>query len=216
MKRKNSQGDLGLARTIRGARIPIYIEEDDGGTPQIPSSGLLVYQDGGVFQNCAFDFCGAAAYIMRVVITVNLPRFAIAEFGLELPWESDVRWLEDPYEIGDGRSVDYRFGGKQARDFDPFERSDVLNHRADVLRMWSRGESLSGYLLGIGNTPIPDQFQARAEIPAFLIVYNQFMRGIRTPISLWRLRTKKTTQQSRPGMRRTGDVVDQPDLIVQR
>lgn len=215
MKSKSSQGDLGLARRIRATGIPIYIGEDDGGIPQIPSSGLVVYQEGGVFENYAFDFCGTAGYIMRVVITVNLPRFAIAEFGLELPWESDVRWLEDPYEIGGGRSVDYRFGGKEPL-VDGFERSEVLNHLADVRRMWSRGESLKGYLLGIGNTPIPDQFQPRAEIPAFLIVYNQFMRKIRTPISLLRLRTKKTTQQSRPGMRRTGDVVDQPDLIAQR
>jgi hypothetical protein len=188
MKRKNSQADLGLARTIRGAGIPIYIGEDDGKVPQIPSSGLLVYQEGGVFENCAFDFYGPAGYIIRAVITVNLPGFAIAGFGLELPWESEVRWLEDPCEIGSGRSVDYRFGSK---DLLEFPRSEVLNHLADVRRMWSRGESRKGYLLGIGNTPIPDQFQPRAEIPAFLIVYNQFIQEIRTPISLWTLRTKK-------------------------
>jgi hypothetical protein len=216
MKNKISQGDPALARRIRAARIPIYIGEDDGGIPQIPSSGLLVYQEGEVIENRAFDFCGTAGYIVRVVITVNLPRFAIAEFGLELPWESDVRWLQDPYEIGGGRTVDYRFGGKEPLEFDGFERSEVLNHLADVRRMWSRGQSLKGYLLGIGNERIPDQYQPGEEIPAFLIVYNQFMRGIRTPISLWTLRTKKTTKQSRSGMQRTGDVIDQPNLIAQR
>lgn len=196
MKNKIGQGDLGLARRIRAAEIPIDIGEDDGGAPRGPSSGLFVYQEGEIIENRAFDFCGTAGYIVSVAITVNLPRFAIAEFGLELPWESDVRWLEDPHEIGGGRSVDYRFGGKEAREFDGFERSNVLNHLADVRRLYSRGESLKGYLLGIGDERIPDRYQPGADIPAFLIVYDQFCRKYPSPISLWTLRTRKAVQQS--------------------
>ena len=111
MKAKTREGDLALARRIRAAGVPIYIGEDDGKGPHDPSSGLLVYQDGGVVESRAFDFYGAAGYIIRAVITVNLPKFAISGFGLELPWKSYVRWLEDPLEL-DGRSVLYRFSGK--------------------------------------------------------------------------------------------------------
>ena len=73
-----------------------YIGEDDGKAPRDPSNGLPVYLGGGVIESRAFDFYGAAGYIIRAVITINLPKFAIAGFGLELPWKSQVRWLEDP------------------------------------------------------------------------------------------------------------------------
>jgi len=154
MKNTIHQDSLALARRIRAAGIPIYVGEDDGEAPHDPSSGLLVYQDGGVIESRAFDFYGAAGYIIRIVISVNLRRFAIAGFGLELPWKSYVRWLEDPHEI-DGRSVVYRFGKEHLE----FERSQVLNHFADVRHTWSRGESLRGHLLGVGDQPIPAQFQ---------------------------------------------------------
>jgi hypothetical protein len=207
VKGKTKQDNLALARRIRAAGISIFIGEDDGEPPRDPSSGLLVYQVGGIIESRAFDFYGAAGYIIRVVVTVNLPQFAIAGFDLELPWKSSVRWLEDPLEI-DGRSLVYRFGDKR---FLEFERSQALNHFADVRRTWSRGESLRGSLLGIGDQPIPDQFQQGAMIPAFLIVYDQFWREYRSSVSLWTERTQKPVRPARSGIRRSGGLLDHPD-----
>lgn len=212
MKSKPQQGDLTLARRIRAAGIPIYIGEDDGEVPRDPPRGLLAYQEGGVTESRAFGFYGTAAYIIRAVITVNLPKFAISGFGLELPWMSYVRWLEDPIETG-GRSTVYRFGGKE---FPEFERTEVLNHYADVRRMWSRGESLKGHLLGIGNEPVPEQYRHGAIIPAFLIIYDQFSRPYRSPISLWTDRTTTAVRGVRSEARRTGGLLDRPDPIAGR
>lgn len=207
MKSKNNQNSLALARRIRAAGIPIFIGEDDGKAPHDPSSGLRVSQHGVRSESCAFDFYGTAGYVIGVVITVNLPHFAIAGFGLELPWKSYVRWLDDPLKSG-GRSDVYRFDRKY---FLEFERNRVLNHLADVQRMWSRGESLKGYLLGIGNEPIPDEFRQGAMIPAFLIIYDQFGREYRSSISLWRDRTQKPVRPVESAMRRKGGLLDHPD-----
>ena len=205
-------GNLALARRIRAAGIPIYIGEDDGDVGQDPPKGLLVYQEGGVMESRAFDFCGAAAYIIRAVITINLPKFAISGFGLELPWKGYVRWLEDPIEIG-GRPSVYRFGGNE---FPEFERSEVLNHCADVRRLRSRGASLKGYLLGIGNEPIPERYPHGVIIPAFLIIYDQFSRPHRSSVSLWTDRTARSVRGVQSEARRTGGLLDRPDPIAGR
>jgi hypothetical protein len=212
MRSKIYQGDLALARRIRAAGIPIYIGEDDAEAPRNLSRGLLVYQEGGVIESRAFDFYGGAGYIIRATITVNLPKFAIAGFGLELPWKSQIRWLEDPLEIG-GDSVVYRFGGKESLEF---ERSQVLNHFADVQRLWSRGESLRGSLLGVGNEPIPEEFRHGAMIPAFLIIHDQFLRPYRSSVSLWTDRITTPVRDVRSEARRKGGLLDRPDPIPRR
>jgi hypothetical protein len=209
MKSKIHQDSLVLARRIRAAGIPIYIGEDDGEAPHDPRSGLLVYKDGRPNETRAFDFYGAAGYIINVVITVNLPHFAIAGFSLELPWNSHVRWLDDPIESG-GDSDVYRFDRGYLLEF---ERNQVLNRFADVRRVWSRGESLKGYLLGIGDQPIPNQFEQGAMIPALLIIYDQLWREYRWPVSLWRDRTEKPVRHDRSGMRRKGGLLDHRDPI---
>jgi hypothetical protein len=116
--------------------------------------------------------------------------------------------LEDPIEIG-GRSVFYRFGGGELPEF---ERSEVLNHCDDVRRIWSRGASLKGYLLGIANEPIPEQYPHGAIIPAFLIIYDQFSRPYRTSVSLWTDRTAKPVRR----VRRTSGLLDRPDPVAGR
>src|ERR1700752_3879049 len=45
---KIKKGNLALARRIRAAGIAIHINEDDEEAPRDPSTGLLVYQAGGV------------------------------------------------------------------------------------------------------------------------------------------------------------------------
>lgn len=209
MKNKTHTDNLALARRIRAAGVAIYIGEDDGETPHDPPSGLRIRLFGGAFESRAIDFYGGAAYIIYASITVNLPHFAIAGFGLELPWKGTVRWLEDPVEI-DGSSRMYRFGGKYVPEF---ERDEVLNHFADVRRTLSQGRSLGGALLAIGGEPIAEQFPHGAMIPAFLIVYDQFGRDYRSPIQLWADRSEKLLGRSRSGVPRKR-LFDCPDPKV--
>ena len=53
-------------------------------------------------------------------------------------------------------------------------------------------------------------------IPAFLIVYDQFWKGYRSPISLWRDCTQKPGRDARSGMRRKGGLFDHRDPIASR
>jgi hypothetical protein len=206
MKNKNT-GNLTTDRHIRAARSPILIGADDGKVLRGPSSGLLVYQTGGQSESRAFNFYESAGYILNVIITINLPHFAIATFGLELPWETYVWWLDEPNEV-EGRATIYRFDRSYPLEF---EKRQVLNHLADVQRTYSRGKSLKGHLLGIGNKAIPDRFQQGEMIPAFLIIYDQFGREYRSPISLWTDRNLQPVRPASSAIRRKGGLLDSPD-----
>jgi hypothetical protein len=187
VKNKTCHESLDLARRIRAAGIRIPIKEDDRKATDIPSDGVLIRLVGGEAENMALDFHGGTAFIIWACITINLSRFAISAFGLELPWKCAVRWLENPLKI-DGTSEAYRFDGRYLPDF---ERTQVLNHRADVCRTLSRGSSVEGCLLGVADECIPDAFPHGMIIPGFLIVFDQFSREYRSPISLCADRSQK-------------------------
>jgi hypothetical protein len=211
VKSKIHQDSLALARRIRAAGCPIYIEEDDGETRCIPSDGLIVYQVGGLVDSSAVDWSRGTGFKICLAITINLPMFAISDFALELPWKNDsFYWLQDPSEI-DGISRCYRFG---IRDFIEFERSEVINHYADVRRTFSSGQSLKGFLLGFGFDPIPDEFPHGMMIPAFLVICDQHWRKYRSPIKLWTDRSEKYVSRPRSGVPRRG-LFDHPDRKVE-
>lgn len=211
MKSKIHQDSLALARRIRAAGCPIYIEEDDAETRCIPSDGLIVHQVGGPIDSSAVDWAGCTGFKIYLAITINLPMFAISAFGLELPWKSDsFYWLDDPSEI-DGSPRCYRFG---TIDFLEFERSEVINHYADVRRTFSPGQSLKGFLLGFGFDPIPDEFPHGMMIPAFLVICDQHWHKYRSPIKLWTDRSKKYVSKPRSGVPRRG-LFDHPDRKVE-
>jgi len=179
---------LNVARRIRAAGRPIYIAQDDGSPPSIPSEGLRVRQWGGLVESRAIDCGSGTAFIIQLVITSKLPTFAISAFGLEPPWKNDyLNWLEDPLQI-DGASRCYRLGIK---DVPEFEREHVINHYADVRHIFASGHSVKGFLLGYGFDPIPEQFRHGMMIPAFVIVYDQFGREHRSPVELQAVRNCK-------------------------
>jgi hypothetical protein len=128
----------------------------------------------------AIAYRGVATLVtLYLAITVDRPGFAISSFGLELPWDGSVRWLEDPREI-DGHSRDYRFGFEGIPDF---ERDQVLNRFAGAGSVISRGLTLQGCLLGI-HDPMPDTFRHGAMIPAFVSIWDQFAAEYRRTVQL--------------------------------
>lgn len=198
MRRKVHTPNLKLARQIRAAGILIDIPEDGPDAPSVPLDGVLIRQTGAVFDSAAFDLAGGAGFMLSLVITINLPCFAISSFDLEVPWGDTVRFLEDPLQV-DGTSEVYRFGG---RDQLEFHREEVLNHYADVRRILPRGSSVTGLLLAIGHQGIPDDFRHGAYIPAFVTVYDQYSFKHRSPISLWADRSAKRRPTANPKAKR--------------
>lgn len=209
----NGTGSLALARRIRAAGISIYIPEDDEKGCCDRSSDLLIYQFGGVNESLVFDLHGGAGFIIWLTITVKVPRFAIAAFDLELPWEGTVHWLEDPRNVNVVYAYDnYKFSDKYRPEFG---RSEVLNHLADVRRKWSRDDSLKGVLLGTVDQPIPEEIKHGAMISGTLIISDQFWQKYRLPVELWADRTAKT-RRSRSGIPRRGRLFDHPDPGFER
>jgi len=175
MKTKTS--DERLARRLQASGILMHVEDRQ----EAPDDGLLICQHGGVDESIAIAYRGVATLVrLYLDITVDRPRFAISSFGLELPWQGSIRWLEDPCEI-DGRARDYRFGFEGIPDF---ERDGVLNHFAGARSVISRGRTVQGYLLGI-HDPMPDAFPHGAKIPAFVSIWDQFFTEYRRPVLLW-------------------------------
>jgi hypothetical protein len=204
MKDKTYDG-LALARKIRAAGRPIYIAQDDGAPPSIPSEGLLVRQWGGLVESRAIDCSNWTAFIINLAITANQPTFAISAFSLDTPWENDYfRCLEDPAQLV-GPSRNYRFG---ARGVPQFERDHVINHCADVTRVLPVGHSLKGSLLVVGSDPIPSRFGHGSMLPAFVIVYDQFGHDHRSPVELQVVRN-----QTQPRVLRKRNLLEHRDPI---
>jgi hypothetical protein len=209
MKMKDEGFDqLAFARRIRRAGRPIHIPEDDGEARCIPSNALQVRQTGGIIESSAFDWAGGTGYKIYVVITSKMAGLAVSHFELELPWKQKYfYWLEDPKVI-DGRSQCYRFAGNTNLEFG---RDLVINHRLEVTRPFSAGESAKGFLLGYGFDSIPPETRTGETIPAFLILYDQLGHKFRAPIELWADRSPKNLRPVRWAARRKGGLFDKPD-----
>jgi hypothetical protein len=195
---------LSLARNIRAAGIPIYIEEDDSGERDF-RDGVSIYNEGIILESNLFDFHDSTGVMLRIGIRINVGAFAIAAFELEIPWAKRVSWLPDPLE-DDGTSTAYSFSGMHTLEF---SREDVLNHRANPSHIFRRGASLVGSLLGVADEPIPDEWTHGRSVPAFLTISDQFGRPYRSPVSFWTDRSGKGRERRRP---RSGKgIFDHPD-----
>ena len=201
---------LAYARRIRCAGRLIHIPQDDGETRCIPSEALRVRQTGGVIESTAFDWGAGTGFKIYLVVTSNISGFAVSHIELELPWQQTYfYWLEDPLVI-DGPSRFYRFGGMGGLEF---KRELVINHRLEVTRPFSAGESAKGFLLGFGYDPIPAEFSQGKMIPAFVAIYDQSARSYRAPVELWADRTTRNLRPLRSSVRRKGGLLDKRDPI---
>ena len=143
-------------------------------------------------------------------MTSRLSGLAIAHVEFQPPWkQTSFWWLEDP-ELIDGRSRCYRFVGGSTRDF---PRELVINHRLQVTRQFSAGQSVEGLLLGFSCDSIPATFSQGAMISTFLVLYDQFARPYRAPVELWTDRTTKNLRPARSGAKRKGRLLDKRDTI---
>lgn len=139
----------------------------------------------GMIESSAFDIRpSGTGYRISLRITSNLPgSYAISHFDLELPWKDpDFNWLTDPIEYEADPPL-YRAPGKHPLEY---EREMVINHCADVTRMWSRGQSISGYLLAFGGPIKHGEW-----IAAIVNVVDRFDRKYSSPVSLWADRGEK-------------------------
>jgi hypothetical protein len=210
MKNKSDINHLALARRIRAAGVPVFIEQDDGEARSIPSDALQVRQTGGQIESSVFDWGGGTGIKIYLVITSKVSGLAVSHIELELPWKQTCfYWLEDPFVI-DGPSPRYRFVGNQVLEF---ERDLVINHRLQITQQFSAGKSVKGFLLGFGFDSIPPEIRTGEMIPAFLSLYDQLGRQFRAPVELWLNRSGKNLRPARWVEKRKGGLLDKRDPI---
>jgi hypothetical protein len=185
---------LTYARRMRAGGIPLYIEEDDEDGPRARGEGLLIETVGGAIENMVFDIPPyQAGYIISIRVTVNLSRFAVSDFGLDLPWEDHFfRFLQDPLECGIHPPL-YTFPGRHG---DEYMRDLGLNHYADATRMLPRGQSIDGCLFAVG-TSMPNRIEHGEMAPAIVTVFDQFNCRYPAPVTLWALRSEKVNPKPR-------------------
>jgi hypothetical protein len=201
---------LAYARRIRSAGRPIHIPQDDGAVRSIPSDALRVRQTGGLVESTAFDWGASTGFKINLVVTSKIAGFAVSYVELELPWkQTSFWWLEDP-DVIDGPWRCYRFNGDSPLEF---ARNQVINHRLHVTRPFSAGESVEGFLLGIGADPISAEFTQGKMIPSFLVLYDQFGHPYRAPVELWADRTTKNLRRPSTRVPRRGRLLEKRDVI---
>lgn len=160
-----------------------------------------------------FEWGAGTGFKINLVVTSNMSGFAVSHIKLETPWKQTFfSWLEDP-EVTDGPSRCYRFVGNSNLEF---ARHLVINHRLQVTRPLSAGESVEGLLLGFGYDPIPVEFTQGKMIPSFLVFYDQFSHSYKAAIELWADRSTRNLSSARPRARRRGSLFDKRDPIVRK
>jgi hypothetical protein len=159
---------------------------------------VLICQFGGVDESSAFDLdCGhGTGYMLSLHVAVDLPRFKIWRWELDLPWEDpQFQWLADPAEYSSVEEM-YQFSSTLK-----YPRAEVVNHRHEL----QRGRGLDGLLLGRGYESIPASYRHGATVTASLILTDDMNHDFVTPVQLWvnrgalidRKRAKATTKNRR-------------------
>jgi hypothetical protein len=146
---------------------------DDGivGDLRTSSQGLSLYQTGTSVENELFDIAlGGFGVLISISVANDSPgTIYIGQYRLELPWpESNFRWLEDPRKKVP-RELSYSFPqyGPEG-----LERECVLNHRVGRQGRLLPGETIEGFLCGLGRACIPDEYQHRQDLSLRLSVFD--------------------------------------------
>jgi hypothetical protein len=145
---------------------------DDGVVSDLRTSsqGLSLYQTGTPVENELFDLAfGGFGLLVSVSVRNDSPgTIHISQYRLEPPWpESGFRWLEDPRKkVPRERSYSFPQYGPEG-----LERECVLNHRVGRQGRLLPGECIEGFLCGVGQVSIPDEYQHRQRLSLRLSVF---------------------------------------------
>jgi hypothetical protein len=167
MKYKLSEDELGLLSDLQKGNIPL--DEEVLEDIMAGQRGLSIYQTGTILETRVFDLkSGGSGYMLSVAIHNDSTRpIRLHEFRLEMLWhDAGFRWLDDPGRASP-RKYTYSFPPSESLEF---ERDVVLNHRVGGAGQLNPEGSIEGLLLGIGQSPIPDEYRDRQLLPTRLLV----------------------------------------------
>lgn len=177
--RKLGQQELQIVSQLRNAGIPL----DDEVVRELTTAGqsLSIAQVGTVVENEIFELDdGGTGFLIKLMISSDADRvISIHHIRPEIPWyEPTFRWLPKPL----GRSPTaraYSFPKDGPEDLVP---EVVLNHRIGRLGKFYPGDWAEGFLLGIGDEPIPEAYVDRQGVAMTLSICQS--RGNVIPIDI--------------------------------
>ena len=217
--------DFALVRRLRDRGIPV--DEQEFERMQSACAGLQISEDAGPLSTVFCLSSGGAGCRLSVVISNESKRpLAPAHIGLEGPdGEMRMSLLPDPHkeyparrgnthrrvQDNSGCFVDY----SSARNFYvfptqtpmPYPRDEVLNHRIGRNCFLYPGECWEGWLLAVGEKPIPPEYRDRDRLKIRLTLFDQ--RGHFRGATFHPM-----VQRSRQEERRMAEIVSQNETWI--
>ena len=178
-----------LVRWVRERGIPI--DEVEFRRMEAMAGGLIIQQTGEIVMSSASDLeSGGTAFIIQLVLQNCSDRpLAPVHVKIEVPWvePEGVRLLEDPARKRP-REISYEFPGRRLC---PIEREAVLNHRIGRNRPVMPRDSIDGFVLAVGEAPIPAEYCDRARIRIHVTLFDQHGGICRQPFDLMASRERR-------------------------
>ena len=180
MTKTMPQGELSKSfEALRRGGIPL--DDEVVKSVKAASRGLRLYQTGTPVDSNIFDLdSGGAGYILSIAIRNAADRvIRPVACRLKTPWgEARLRWLEDPLRrVPREYSYSFPAGGLYG-----FEREAVLNHFLNRKTRLYPGDMVEGFLLGVGEECISDEYHDRRRLVTQLSVYDE--RGNRRDLDV--------------------------------
>ena len=188
------ESDLTVLSELLAAGIPLGEEEALERSAANRSLSVKQVAPGRIF---TLD-CGAVGYHLGIEIRNNSNLvILVSAFRLEMVWEdSQFVWLAPSKRRAQPKKV--YLWPKDRRPGIPAH--DVLNHRIGRHGRLFPGDSMGGFLLGIGEAPIPDTYRGRKGVRTQLSVFDG--RGNRYRASVkFEVRRTAPVPVNRPGPR---------------
>jgi hypothetical protein len=167
---KFNEDEHALLSDLQRGGIPL--DEEALERIRTASRGLSMYQTGTILETSVFDLdSGGSGYMLSVAIHNDSTRpIRLHEIRLEMLWhDAAFRWLDDPRRASP-RKYTYSFPPSESLEF---ERDVVLNHYIGGAGQLNPGASIEGLLLGMGESPIPDEYRDRQLLPMRLLVLDR-------------------------------------------
>jgi hypothetical protein len=169
MTTKMSEEEILMLSQLHRAGIPLDKEVLEG--LKVHSRGLSIHQRGTCIDNSVVDLdFGGTGYILSVAIYNDSNRIIRPhEIRLEMPWhESQFRLLENPL-TKIPREYTYALPPPGPAGF---EREVVLNHHFGGKGRLCPGDCIEGFLLAVGQEPIPVGYRNRQKLQAHLSIFD--------------------------------------------
>lgn len=180
MTKTMTQGEF-VKSLLKLRRAGIPLDDKVVESAKAASRGLRLYQTGTQLDSSIFDLDSAGTgYILSIAIRNPSDRIIRpVACRLKSPWgEARLRWLEDPLR-NKPKEYSYSFPAPGPLGFG---REAVLNHLLNRRTRLYPGDMVEGFLLGVGEECISDEYDDRRWLVTQFSVYDE--RGNRSDLNV--------------------------------